>query len=77
MKREREEAELAAQARGEVQLQHGFITCPAAPLTVSQSGAQGGGGGGRDLLSDRDWSREEVQLLVKAVALYPSGTSRR
>ncbi|CAI8044240.1 DnaJ homolog subfamily C member 2 [Geodia barretti] len=63
VKRQREEAELAAQAR------------------VSQTGAQGqgggGGGGGRGVLSDKDWSREEVQLLVKAVALHPSGTNKR
>ena len=49
--------------------------------TVSQTGAQGqgggGGGGGRGVLSDKDWSREEVQLLVKAVALHPSGTNKR
>ena len=46
---------------------------------VSQGGAQGGGGGGgggRDMV-DKDWSREQVQLLVKAVSLHPAGTSKR
>lgn len=44
---------------------------------VSQAGAQSQEGGGKDVASDKEWSREEVQLLVKAVTLYPSGSNRR
>ena len=45
-------------------------------VLVSQGGGGGGGGGKREVV-DRDWSREQVQLLVKAVALYPAGTIKR
>jgi DnaJ family protein C protein 2 len=56
--RQREEAELAAQAR------------------VSQGGGAQGAEGVRDM-TDKEWSREQVQLLVKAVTLHPAGTSKR
>ena len=28
-------------------------------------------------VTDKEWSREQVQLLVKAVTLHPAGTNKR
>lgn len=56
--KQREEAELAAQAR------------------VNQGGALGTKIGVKDG-TDKEWTRDQVQLLVKAVSLYPAGTNKR
>ena len=78
-KRRREEEVVASQARREpLSLIHCTIF-HYHHLSLSPPVAQGGAqvaGRGRDSPS-RDWDKEQVQLLVKAVSLYPAGTSRR
>lgn len=35
------------------------------------------GSGGRDTNSTKNWAADDIQLLIKAVNLFPAGTSRR
>ena len=48
-----------------------LLCCP-----VGQGGVAQGTEGVKDV-TDKEWSREQVQLLVKAVTLHPAGTSQR
>lgn len=44
---------------------------------VAAAAGRGGGGGGGEGSSHKAWSTDDLQLLIKAVNLFPAGTSKR
>lgn len=44
---------------------------------AAAAASKGGGGGGGDGSSHKPWNQEDLQLLIKAVNLFPAGTTKR
>lgn len=44
---------------------------------VAAAAARGGGGGGGEGSSHKTWNQDDLQLLIKAVNLFPVGTTKR
>lgn len=44
---------------------------------VAAAAAKGGGGGGSDSSANKPWNQDDLQLLIKAVNLFPAGTTKR
>lgn len=44
---------------------------------VAAAAARGGGGGGSEGSSNKTWNQDDLQLLIKAVNLFPAGTTKR